>query len=108
MRKVKTTYSTKWGSDTVIVSADWGEASSPVDGVSGGRQVADFRHSGSRALRAAIEECAEKDGMDLEDDDTIEKIDGAMDEIMEGEEDEDEDEDEIMDEIMDGEEDEDE
>mgnify|MGYP000213683603 CR=1 FL=1 len=75
---MKTTYSTKWGSDVVSVSADWGEASSRVEGVSGGRQVADFRHSGEAALRAALVECAETEGMDLEDEDTIEMLDASM------------------------------
>jgi len=101
---MRTKYFTEWGSDYVSVSADWSEASSLVEGVSGGRQVADFRHSGEAALRAALEECAVTEGMGIEDDATIEMIDHAMegmrvaDEDEEEEDDDDEDEDEEEDE----------
>ena len=61
---MNTTYSTKWGSDRVAVSADWAQASCQVDGDAHGRQVADFRHSGMAALRAALEDCASAEGMD--------------------------------------------
>ena len=61
-----TTISTKWGSDTVSVSADWAQASCPVYGDTRGRQVADFRHRPELAIRAALEDCAASEGMDMD------------------------------------------
>ena len=59
----KTTYTTRWGSDDISVTADWAQASCPVEGDEHGRQVADFRHDGKAALRAALEDCARIEGM---------------------------------------------
>ncbi len=47
-------YSTKCWGDTFTVAADWGRAASPVREMPG-RQVADFRHSPERAMRALLE-----------------------------------------------------
>lgn len=71
-----TTIYTKWGSDIIAVSADWAQASCPVEGDEHGRQVADFRHSPEAALRAALEDCASIEGMD--DDEAEKAIDAAM------------------------------
>ena len=54
-----TTYKTKCWGETFVIRADFAQASCQVDGVEGGRQVADFSHSPSAAMWAAIEECAE-------------------------------------------------
>ena len=78
---MKTTIHTKWGSDVVAVSADWAQASDPVEGDEHGRQVADFRHSAVSALRAALEDCAAIEGM--EDEEAMAAIDAAMENAVE-------------------------
>lgn len=50
---MKTTYQTTWGADTIEISADFSQASCPVEGTNG-RQVADFRHSPQAAMRYAV------------------------------------------------------
>jgi hypothetical protein len=72
----KTTYTTRWGSDDISVTADWAQASCPVEGDEHGRQVADFRHDGRAALRAALEDCASIEGMS--DDEAAPLIEAAM------------------------------
>jgi hypothetical protein len=72
-----TTYKTIWGSDEIIISADWAQASSPIDGI-GGKQVADFRHSPHAAMEYALAEAALADGSDPEDDDTEKGISAAL------------------------------
>ena len=67
MMKRTTTYRTTWGADTIEVSADWAEASCPVSGVSGGQQVADFRHRPVLAMQGALAECAVADGLDADE-----------------------------------------
>ncbi len=74
-KSMKTTIHTKWGDDDIAVSANWAQASDPVEGDAHGRQVADFRHSPEAALRAQLEECACIEGMDDEADAAI---DAAM------------------------------
>ena len=62
------TLKTRWGSDIISVSANWNEASDQVTGdITGGYQVADFRHRPQRALRRALEQCAAEEGMSAED-----------------------------------------
>ena len=70
-------YSTNWGDDTITISADFSEASSPVIGDPCGRQVADFRHSPRRAMRAALEAAARADGLQAEE--AEDKIEDALD-----------------------------
>ena len=77
---MKTTIHTKWGNDVVAVSADWAQASDPVEGDDHGRQVADFRHSPEAALRAQLEDCACIERMD--DDEAEAAIDAAMEEAI--------------------------
>ncbi len=67
-----TTYTTRWGSDTVSIRADWAQASAPVERLTGdgweatGRQVAD--HAGPiPALRAEVEAMALADGRNYAD-----------------------------------------
>lgn len=67
---------TTFGGETYSVSADWAQASSPVDGVDGGRQVADFRHRPELALRQSIEESIRYSGDDP--DDMADEIDAAI------------------------------
>jgi hypothetical protein len=62
-----TTYRTNIWGDTYDVSGDFSQASSPVDGPSGGRQVADFRHSPEAAMREMLEESASSGGDDPEE-----------------------------------------
>jgi hypothetical protein len=78
-----TTHKTMWGESEIEVSADWAQASSPVWGVPGGRQVADFRHRPERAIRAAVESCATAEGLDIEDADVAAKIQAAVDSAVE-------------------------
>ena len=81
------TIRTTWGSDTVSVSADWGQASCPIAGdLAGGYQVADFRHRPERALRRALEQCAQAEGASLDDPDTQAEIDAALADAEESEE----------------------
>ena len=79
-----TTIYTKWGSDIIAVSADWAQASCPVEGDEHGRQVADFSHSPEAALRAALEDCASHERMS--DDEAEEAIDEAMSEATHSDE----------------------
>lgn len=55
------TYVTKWGVDTIEISADFAQASCPVEGTNG-RQVADFRHRPSAAMRYAVAREATAEG----------------------------------------------
>ena len=57
------THRATWGSETIEISADWDQSSSPVWGVEGGHQVADFRHRVEMAMRAALEDCARAEGI---------------------------------------------
>lgn len=76
--------STKWGSDTVKVTANWAQASDQIFGdLEGGHQVADFCHSPRAALRRALEQCARYEGMSLDDEETEDQIDAAMEEAVE-------------------------
>jgi|GEM_PF-4402185 len=68
------TYSTRWGESEVSVSADWGQANSPVKGVDGGRHAADFNHLWWLALFQAVEECAKAEGLDTENAEVIARI----------------------------------
>ena len=81
---MKTTYTTTIYDLTVSVTADWAQASCQITGdLPGGRQVADFSHSGKAALHAAV--CAvlmaggdvpDTDG--AWDGDVADRIDSAM------------------------------
>ena len=77
----KTTYTTRWGADDISVTADWAQASCPVEGDEHGRQVADFRHDGRAALRAALEDCASIEGMS--DDEAAPLIEAALKKALE-------------------------
>ena len=79
-----TTYRCRiWGDDYEI-SGNFAQASSPVWGPSGGRQVADFRHSAVAAMRALLEETAVASGDDPEDDDDVAaEIESALDRMVE-------------------------
>jgi hypothetical protein len=76
------TYKTECWGETFEISADFAQAGSPVYGVEGGRQVADFRHSSRAAMRAALEECAMAGGGDPEDDEISQEIDAAIDAMI--------------------------
>lgn len=77
-----TKYKTKCWGETFEISGDFAQASSPVHGVDGGRQVADFRHSPAAAMRAALEDCASMGGDDPEDDEIAAEIDAAIDDMI--------------------------
>ena len=72
------TLATKWGSDTVAVTADWSEMDGLIDGLDG-YQVASVGHSPLAALRIALEQCARSEGMDLEEEETQDLIESALD-----------------------------
>src|SRR5690606_20538596 len=74
----KGTYRTEWGSDTIEISADWSQAACIVDGVPGGRQVADFRHCPREAMRAAVEHEAKAAWLDLDDPEVQEQVNNAV------------------------------
>lgn len=71
---MKTTIHTRWGSDTIAVSADWAQSSCPVEGDAHGRQVADFRHDPTEALRAAVMDAAMADGLSESDADQLAEV----------------------------------
>ena len=71
------TYRAKWGSDSICVTANWAEASSPIEGLPC-RQVADFRHNPWDALAQALREAAQADGLDPDDEETAALLDEAM------------------------------
>lgn len=73
----KTTYRTVWGADAIEITADFAQASCPVEGTNG-RQVADFRHEPAEALRYAIESEARAEGLDPEDGEVAALIDNAV------------------------------
>ncbi len=77
-----TTYRTKWGSDMIEISADFAQASDQVAGTNG-RQVADFRHNPSVAMRYTIEREAETEGLDINDVGVEEWINDAVDTMTE-------------------------
>jgi len=71
------TYTTKWGSDKISVTANWSNASDQINGdLHGGYQVADFRHDGHAALRKALAQCASIEGMADDEAETL--IEAAM------------------------------
>lgn len=72
-----TTYRTEWGADTIEISADFTQAANQVIGTNG-RQVADFQHRPEQAMRYALEREAQAEGMDLQDAETIEGIQAAV------------------------------
>ena len=63
-----TTYTTRIFSDTITITADFAQASSPVTGdISGGYQAGDFQHSPAAAMRRALEQLVEASGDSVED-----------------------------------------
>jgi hypothetical protein len=76
------TISTKWGSDTIRVSANWGNASCQIAGdLDGCYRVASFQHNPRLALRKALEQCASIEGMPMHE--RGETIDAAMEHAIE-------------------------
>lgn len=73
---MKTTYTTTWGSDEIVIAADFAEASAQIEGL-GDRQVADFGHSPRKAMKAALMECAVAEGIS-NDDGTDELIEESL------------------------------
>lgn len=71
---MKTTIYTQWGRDTIAVSADWSQASCAVEGDAHGRQVADFRHNPTEALRVAVMDAAMVDGLSESDADHLSEV----------------------------------
>ena len=78
-----TTYTTRIFSETVSITADFSQASSPVTGdISGGYQVAVFSHSPAMAMRIALEQLVKASGDSIEDyADQIDKAVGRMVEV---------------------------
>ena len=77
-----TTYTTRIFSDTVSITADFAQASSPVTGdISGGYQVAAFSHSPTKAMRRALEQLVEASGGSIEN--YIDQIDKAIGKMIE-------------------------
>ena len=77
------TYRTSMWGKTVAIAGDFSKASSPVYGVGGGRGVDYFHHRPEWALRAALEEFAFSCGEDLDDDNVLDDIDMALENIIE-------------------------
>lgn len=77
------TYKASHCGEVFEISGDFDQASSPVYGVEGGRQVADFRHSPAAAMRAAIEECVTAGGDDPDSEEISAEIDEAVDGMLE-------------------------
>ena len=76
-------YRTSMWRKTVEIAGNFADASSPVVGVGGGLQVADFRHSPLEAMRAALKEFAASCGEDLYDHNVLDDIDRAPEKIVE-------------------------
>jgi len=74
---MKETFSTKWRNTLIEVSADWTNPADPIDGLTD-HIVADFSGNGTEALRAALQDLAEADGLSLDDMQTKDLIDKAM------------------------------
>lgn len=75
-----TTYKTTCWGQSYEVSADWAQASSPVAGPSGGRQVADFRHSPAAAIRDMLEDAVLAGGGEI--DEAAGEIDEAIENMI--------------------------
>jgi len=77
-----TTHTTRIFGDTITITADFAQAASPVTGdISGGYQVADFRHSPAAAMRAALEQLVVASGDSVED--FADQIDKAISKMTE-------------------------
>jgi len=82
-----TTYTTDIFGDKIEITADFSQASCPVHGDHAGRQVADFRHSATHAMRSQLEyymmmsgEKRDEDG-EWEDGDVAGQIENAIGEM---------------------------
>ena len=71
----RATYAAEWGSIEVTISADWAQASCPIEGLEGW-QVATARHRPATAMREALYRLAVSEGMD--EGERCEKINEAM------------------------------
>lgn len=69
---------TKWGDTVVQVIADWAEASCPIRGCSGGKQVAAFLHNPCDALTYELKEIAALGGDNVDDEDVQAEIERAV------------------------------
>ena len=77
-----TTCTARIFSDTISITADFAQASSPVTGdISGGYQAAAFSHSPAKAMRRALEQLVEASGDSIED--YIDQIDKAVSKMVE-------------------------
>ena len=73
---MRSTLRTRWGGDQISVTADWAQAAGSVEGAPG--QVADYRHNPRLAIRQALIEAAQADGLDPDDMDCAMDIDAAV------------------------------
>lgn len=74
---MKTTYTAKIWGDEYQITADFAQASCPVEGDEHGRQVADFRHSPRAAMESLLREMVEMGGDDP--DESADEINAALD-----------------------------
>jgi len=78
---MKTTYAAGFCGDTYEITADFADASCPIEGDSHGRQVAYFRHSPRAAMEAKLREMVQMSGDDP--DKSAEEIEAALDAMTE-------------------------
>jgi len=76
-------YLFRWGADTYIMKANWAEASSPimVNGKHIINNVGFFRHKPKEAARSILEECCKIEGLDIENKETQQMIEKALEDI---------------------------
>lgn len=78
---MKTTYTVEFFGDTYSLTADFAQASCPIEGDEHGRQVADFRHSPRAAMESLLREMVQMGGDDP--DESSDEIDAALDAMTE-------------------------
>ena len=74
-------YLFRWGIDTYIMRANWGDASSPI--LVNGRHIPNnvgyYNHDPKKVARTFMEECAVTDGEDVESEEVQKKIQKQLD-----------------------------
>jgi hypothetical protein len=73
---MKTTYTVEYMGDIYSLTADFAQASCPIEGDEHGRQVADFRHSPRAAMESLLREMVEMGGDEA--DDYADEIEAAL------------------------------
>lgn len=77
---VNNSYIFRWGADTYIINANWGNASDQI--LVNGRKfygtVGDYDHSPRKVAQRILEQAAKASGLDIESQDTKRKIEQVL------------------------------